>query len=141
MMRRQGLDLSDSAVLSRLQDLVGIPFVEGGRTMQGADCLGVALMGLDLGFGIVSEDPWLAIERRWKEGKRELAELFPDGWLQVEGPPRPGDFLSIGDGTPSHIALMAPLGMTLSSQERTGSILVRLIAWERRIHSLWRPQV
>jgi hypothetical protein len=143
MNRRPGIDLSDAAVLIRLQDLVGIPFVVGGRTLEGADCLGIALMGLDVGFGIVAEDPWLSIEERWKAGKRDLAELFPAGWRQVlEGPPRPGDFLSIlEDGTPSHIALMAPLGLTLSSQRKTKSMYVRCSVWEPRLHSIWRPQV
>jgi len=143
MMRRPGIDLSDAAVLRRLQDLVGIPFVEGGRTLDGVDCLGLALMGLDVGFGILSEDPWLSIEQRWKAGERELEQLFPAGWRRVvDGPPRPGDFLSIlEDGTPSHIALMAPIGLTLSAQRKTRSQYVRFEVWEPRLHSVWRPQV
>jgi hypothetical protein len=100
-------------------------------------------MGLDLGFGILSEDPWLTIEARWKEGKRDLSDLFPSGWSQVlEGEPRPGDFLMIRQkGTPSHVVLMAPIGFTLSAQEAARSRFVRFDDWRPRLHSVWRPRV
>lgn len=70
----------------KLEQLLGTKFVPGGRTADGIDCLGVALVGCKQ-LGNPVPDPWIAFLEQWRgAGGGEPPRLpgFPDTWRQVE---------------------------------------------------------
>jgi hypothetical protein len=118
-----------------LRVLVGIPWQEGGRTLEGADCAGVCLMAHAI-IGIPSRDPWHELCDRWKDGERLEAGL-PPGWLEVDkDSPVLGDVAVTGKG--GHVSAYAGGGWFLTSRKRAGSVLVAARALGRAIESLWR---
>lgn len=86
-------------------DLFGIPFEKGGRTREGADCLGVVFLFLDA-LKIPYVDPWTPEQTaQWCGAEptevppNDAAPFQPDGvagsWRSVElgEAPLPGDVL------------------------------------------------
>lgn len=85
-----------------LAELLGIPHVEGGRSLAGMDCLGVTLEALRRA-GVPEDqvpDPWRQLERLYREQPHaiDLASLFPPAWRRVgissAAPTRPGVVLT-----------------------------------------------
>lgn len=75
------------------QDLIGVPFVRGGRDRSGLDCLGVVLEILDR-MGIPREsrpDPWARLrelyDSRDRGALREIlagGQVIPSAWRRLE---------------------------------------------------------
>lgn len=121
-------------------DLTGIPWVEGGRDRQGADCLGIVLLGLEQ-LGVRLVDPWHQISARWSDGWRELHEVAPEGWVELPPTERPrvGDVLVSGkDGIASHVSIVADDGWHLTTSRGRGSHLERLRDLPRKLLWIWR---
>lgn len=123
-------------IVPGLQALLGVPYAVGGRSREGADCLGIVLLAL-AELGIPARDPWLEVMDRWASGWRASAEAMPRGWVQVESPDYvPGDVLLCGDG--QHVAIYAGGGYVLHSRERVGAHFTRLERLTERVDSAWR---
>jgi len=121
-----------------VDDLVGLPFVVGGRSRAGMDCLGLVLAGLQrLGFDW--PDPWLSIQGAWERGERPISACVPDGWKEVpvSEPLRRGDVLVTGDRS-QHIALALGAGWVLHTTATTGSHLARERALRGKLRFLFR---
>ena len=129
-------------------DLVGIPFLEGGRDpKQGVDCLGIVLLGLKR-MGIEADDPWNALAIEWHRGWRPTDLALPIGWLKAThgSPFEPGDVLGVADqqakgpqkDTCQHVALMLPGGLVLQSSARYGSAIFPLARLRMRVVGHWR---
>lgn len=124
-------------------DLVGVPFLEGGRDPAvGVDCLGIVLLGLHR-LGIEAEDPWSALKTEWHRGWRPRDLDVPVGWatVKVGAPMQPGDVLGYGPGsTVDHVALLLPAGLVLQSTKQSGSVLFPITRLRSRILEVWRWQ-
>lgn len=123
----------------RAQELLGIPWREGGRTRLGADCLGAALMMHRL-LGIVARDPWAAWSERWRAGAR-FADLADElaGWraVPVDAERIVGDTAVWSNG--SHVAVYVGAGWWLHSTREIGTYLAEDRFVRARIASVWRP--
>lgn len=131
----------ESQCKGSFDDLVGIPFVEGGRDPAvGLDCLGIVLEGLRR-LGIESEDPWSALKQEWHRGWRPDDLYVPVGWVRCDRRTslQPGDVLGYGH-TPivEHLALLLPAGLVLQSTRENGSVIFPLRRITMRIREVWR---
>lgn len=72
-----------------------VPYVDGGRTLDGLDCWGLALaVRADMGLPLLPDDP-LAIRGHGAEVARLFREVSA---LLVEGAPRPGALAAVFRG-------------------------------------------
>jgi cell wall-associated NlpC family hydrolase len=115
-------------VAQALTDLLGVPYLEGGRSAAGADCLGIVLLGLER-LDLPQRDPWPDLMGRWAAGWRDM----PDGWRPVPGPELvPGDVVVCARG----VALYAGGGRALTSSRGAGAHFVSLSRLQ--VESTWR---
>ncbi|HET9692870.1 MAG TPA: NlpC/P60 family protein [Steroidobacteraceae bacterium] len=124
----------------RLVDLVGIPYVEGGRLEHsGLDCLGLVLLGLQE-LGVRAEDPFAAATLRWNHGIRDVEQLFPDEFRQVSiDRPRLGEVVMFRSRTaPAHVMLVAEDLYVLNTDREKGSHLLRWADVRPHVVSMWR---
>lgn len=131
----------ESQCKGSFDDLVGIPFVEGGRDPAvGLDCLGIVLEGLRR-LGIEAEDPWSALKQEWHRGWRPRDLDVPVGWVRAtpRAPLEAGDVLGHGQTqVVDHLALMLPAGLVLQSTQQHGSVIFPLRRITMRIREVWR---
>lgn len=125
--------------------LLGIPFLTGGRTRAGIDCLGLVLAGLQV-MGIPWQDPWDRIAEAWKRGERSVQSALPEGWteLPAETPLERGDVVMSRNaaGVVQHVALVIDVARNLlHTSEGTGSVITPARAVRGRIVAVfrWRP--
>lgn len=121
-------------------DLTGVPWVEFGRTRQGADCLGIVLLGLEQ-LGVCMADPWDQIASLWQNGWRDIREIAPDGWQELppRGPFAAGDILVSGrDGIADHVSLAVDPGWHLTSTRQHGSLVRPIREIADRLLWIWR---
>ncbi len=120
--------------LDEFTHLLGVPFLVGGRTLAGMDCLGVVLAGLSI-HGLDVEDPWARVARLWDQGVT-VPLLMPAQFVEMsrEAELRAGDVLEI----PRHVALYVGHGYVLQSLEGAGCVLTPLQRMRRKIKSVWR---
>lgn len=123
----------------RAQALLGIPWLEGGRTRAGVDCLGAALLVHRM-LGIEAADPWREWAERWKAGQR-FGELETElrGWrrVELEADRVVGDTAVWANGT--HVAVFVGAGWWLHSTRTVGVYLAEDRFVRPRIASVWRP--
>lgn len=124
-----------------MKKLVGVPWRKGGRDARpiigGADCVGIVLAGLaEMGFQV--EDPVEWVATWWRPGA--TIPSMPTPWKRVTDPTtyRPGDVLVSDDNT--HVSLVVPRGLVLSSIKGGGSCLLPLRKAIERTGSVWRIQ-
>ena len=120
-----------------LSDLVGIPFVDRGRSKEGADCWGLFRLAMER-FGIeVPEVNVSAYSSR--EICEEMMRQIPRLWERVEVP-LPGDAVVMRHDanlpdTEQHFGVYVGGGRFIHSLEKTGSIIVRVD------HPLWKNKI
>jgi len=108
-------------------DLVGTPWLEGGRDLDGLDCYGVVLLGLER-LGIPMLDVWESWQAKYANGWREYDQAVPEGWAwhdpDEELLPRAGDVVVTRDrGIPRH------LGLRVEDRHGRPQVLTAVEAW------------
>ena len=112
-------------------DLVGVPFVEGGRARSGMDCWGVVLE-LYRRAGIALKDPFTAqspeaIKRQQGQSVTQwIAQEF-DQWDTVTAPDI-GHVVAFRDvdGAAVHVGVVVEPGKFLHALRRTGVVIGKL---------------
>ncbi len=128
-----------------LSDLVGIPFVEGGRTKEGADCYGIFVLAMER-FGIFVPPAEVA-----PYASGEVNEAFREQvwrkrlWIPVSDPAA-GDAVAMRNdpdlaGLVQHFGVYLGGGKFIHTLEKTGSIIsgVEHPFWKNRIAGFYRP--
>lgn len=112
-------------------DLIGVPFVEGGRTREGLDCWGVVLE-LYRREGIVLKDPFACeTQASVKQTQRENAEVWIarhfDQWRRVSDPAwgRVAAFRDV-DGAAVHVGVLVEPGKFVHALKKSGVVVGKL---------------
>lgn len=120
---------------------VGIPFVERGRSREGLDCWGLALLVLAEQFRLQNLPDFL--DRYAGTRDKALPSVFAEGlrqWQPVLAP-APGDIvvLKIG-GKPWHVGVVIARNLMLTIDRGTASVIERLdsLRWSGRIEGYYR---
>ena len=126
-----------------LNQMIGVPFTEKGRDLDGWDCWGVVRWGLLHGFGI--EVPSYCDDYMSTEEGQEIAALIAReslGWMeQPLHAAQPGDVLVLRiKGRPWHCGLVIESPWFLHAIEQLGTVRDRwdALRWEHRIIGLYR---
>jgi len=122
--------------------LLGIPFLTGGRTRAGMDCLGLVAAGLRL-MGIPWQDPWERVAEAWQRGERSFHGAIPQGWAELppETPLERGDVVLSrnGAGVVQHVCLVIDVARNLlQTSEGTGSVITPARMLRDRIVAVFR---
>lgn len=122
-----------------------MPWVEGGRTLAGLDCLGVCLE-MAKRRGIPYEDPWRQVAARWQAGERDIRRLFrfsPE-WSLVEHRAAALDDLILfalrREEIPCHAGWIVAPGLVLSSRQGVGCYCHPYHRMLDRVVQVWRYQ-
>lgn len=123
--------------------LIGVPFLEHGRTLAGCDCWGLVRLGLALGFGVTVPDYTEAYLTTTDRAEiHALVTQESAGWLTVPlHDARPGDVVLFRmQGQVCHAGLVLEAPDFLHCQKGIGSAVERWDAplWKRRIDSIIR---
>jgi hypothetical protein len=124
-----------------LRDVLGSPFVRGGRQVGVAlDCLGV-VGAVAARRGLPPPDGWASIKAAWERGEIDAASGFPAGWTRQP----PGTVLQSGDvlvyvrgGWPG--CAIVDGGLVLTSSPETGAYACPLQRWQIKPQEVWRFQ-
>lgn len=109
-----------------LSDYVGIPFVSGGRTREGADCWGILRIVFHERLRILL--PSRSDDYASTEDRAEVAAILAGGlqdWSQIDpaaARPLDGILMNTG-GQPAHVGLYCGGGRLLHTERGTGSII------------------
>jgi cell wall-associated NlpC family hydrolase len=124
-----------------LSDLVGIPFVDRGRTKDGADCFGVFSLAMER-FGIAVPEVSMsayASETIFEEIRKRKTE-----WHRVEVP-SPGDAVVMRHDpllpeVEQHLGVYLGAGRFIHSIQKVGSMIVRIDhpIWKNKITGFYR---
>ncbi len=118
------------------QDLVGIPFVDGGRTLQGFDCWGlVRYIYQQRGIQL----PNYPIDPKNRDAVHQaLVKGAASGWKKVEQP-REGDvvLLELAIGCANHVGVYIGRGDFIHAYG-TSVVIDRLSHWQSRIVGFYR---
>jgi probable lipoprotein NlpC len=121
-------------------DWIGIPYVKGGRSKAGADCLGLFLLLHKERRGVVLDDPGCntkeAVSLRVAEAQRERYE-------QVTGPVQEGDAILMRlSGHPIHVGYCVDEIWMIHAFDDAGSQLERWNGskWSNRVIGVFRPR-
>jgi cell wall-associated NlpC family hydrolase len=127
--------------LSQFRDLIGVPFVDGGRTLNGADCWGLARLALKR-FGY--EVPDFTVSCFNSAAINGIYEAEKERWRCVEEP-EPGCVVAmrIDPRVPDavqHIGVYLGNGRFLHTLKKRESHLVRLDDpyWKGRIAGFYK---
>jgi cell wall-associated NlpC family hydrolase len=124
---------------------IGIPWRDGGRTFEGCDCYGLAVLVFRQVWGV--ELPSYAGSYTSPRERDEVAILLQDhiptdGWRLVDGEQREGDGVVFRLlNAPWHVGLIVAPGIFLHVEESVGaSCLERLDGhrWARRLLGIYR---
>lgn len=129
--------VSTSKIIEAARELLGVPFVHQGRTLNGIDCIGVLVYcASKIGINLVDKPTYC-----YPENSHQLIDELK---FQLDEVPvsskQSGDFVVIAiGGVPRHLALLTPRGM-IHTNDNVGKVVEQLIseAYEKRIHSVWR---
>jgi cell wall-associated NlpC family hydrolase len=130
--------------LTDVSDLVGIPFVDKGRSKDGADCYGIFSLAMER-FGItvppVSVSAF-AVHEAFAEFRRQVEQERL--WIPVADP-LPGDAVVMRNDPQmprliQHFGVCIGEGKFLHALEKTGSVIARLDhpLWKNRIAGAYR---
>jgi cell wall-associated NlpC family hydrolase len=122
------------------EDLVGAPWVAGGRSAAGIDCLGVVLV-VAARLGIPVEEPRDAVERLAAMGWTITPGDFPDGWAEVRPPYRVGDVVVLWDDAAraeNHVGIVDTPGHVLHATFGAGTVRTPVGRLARRIRRAYR---
>lgn len=125
-------------VNTAVADLIGIPFVEHGRSCEGADCWGLVRLALRRGFGL--EVPDYTEDYVTTTDREEIARLIAQeamAWIPVlSTDAKPGDVVLFRiRGSVSHAGLVLDPPWFLHTQIGIESVRERWDSplWRRRI--------
>ena len=123
-------------------DLIGIPYLERGRTREGCDCWGLFRL-VYLSFGIAlpdHRDDYVSVT-----DSREILRLLEAGlpeWRAVpEGEERPVDGLLLRlAGRPYHVGVIIGQGRFIHTMDKAGACIesYRSVAYNRRVLGFFR---
>lgn len=126
-------------------DYVGIPYLKGGRTRAGADCLGVLALVQAERFGrrdVADYDGPLFEDYRNAESIGRAVSAFAERFATVPaGEEQEGDVILFRMlGAPLHVACVVARGFMLHGQPRSDSCVVSYQSayWRRRIVDFYR---
>lgn len=124
-----------------LSDFVGIPFLEQGRALKGADCWG--LLCLVYRRELALELPSYSGAYVTTQDRATIAGLLAGGmgdWREVDADAaRPLDAVLMREGGQAcHVGVMAPAGLVLHTEPGRASIMVPLWKIRRRVVGFYR---
>lgn len=126
-----------------VNELIGIPFVEHGRSLDGCDCWGIVRLGLERGFGVLVPD--YAEDYVTTTDREEIAALMNReslGWEELRASEaQPGDVVLFRiQGQVCHAGLVLAPPVFLHAVLGIGSALERWDSaiWEKRLWSVLR---
>ena len=127
--------------------LIGIPYEDRGRSLEGADCWGLARLACEMLTGkdlpdylstyVTAEAPE-QVGKAFAEQQKDEARYAP----VKRGEERAGDIVLINiAGWPAHCGVVVRPGFMIHTLQGHDSALerYRITKWERRIHGFWRP--
>ncbi|MGN0952814.1 MAG: C40 family peptidase [Megasphaera elsdenii] len=120
------------------QDLVGIPFVDGGRTLQGFDCWGLVRYiygqrGIQLPEYPIDPKDRVAVHRAMEAGAASC-------WQKVQHP-KEGDvvLLELAIKCANHVGVYIGRGDFIHAYG-TAVVIDRLSHWQSRVVGFYRPK-
>lgn len=122
-------------------DLIGVPFVDGGRTKAGLDCWGLAMILLQRQGYRVQDYPIQATD------VAEIAKALKDGserggYERLDAP-EPGHIVLLRlsmDVWANHVGICIGQGRFIHAYSKTGVCIDRLSKWKSRIVGYYRPR-
>lgn len=122
-------------------EMVGIPYLDGGRDREGLDCYGLVLLFMkELGIDLPDWD----YERDWaKQGGNLLIENYHEHAEQIGRVyMAPGDLIMFENhpGVANHLGIFLGSGKFIHVVENAGVVIMRLNTQphSRRMHSCYR---
>lgn len=121
---------------------IGVPFVKGGRSLEGADCWGlVYLYYLEMGVEIPAYD-YYAIGINTRETLRKIQAEKAAHWVRIEKPQRPDVvFMRHGD-LQSHVGVYLGGGNFLHIETGRDAAVhnVKDWEWKHKVLGYYRPK-
>lgn len=122
-------------------DLIGVPFVDGGRTKDGLDCWGMAMILLGRQGYRVPDYPIQAT------AVQEIADVLKDGsecgGYERLNTPECGCIVLLRlsmDVWANHVGICIGQGRFIHAYSKTGVCIDRLSRWRSRIVGYYRPR-
>ena len=122
-------------------DLIGVPFVDGGRTKDGLDCWGLAMILLERQGYPVPDYPIQAT------AVQEIADALKDGsecgGYERLNAPECGCIVLLRlsmDVWANHVGICIGHGRFIHAYSKTGVCIDRLSRWRSRIVGYYRPR-
>lgn len=125
-----------------IQDLIGKPFVDGGRGPAGYDCYGL-VMEVMRRYGIELPDYGLSCLDRAPAAIDAACASAGQDWTKI-GTPEPGCLVAIAYPHPghiSHVGVVIGPDRFIHTRSRTGGVTLDRLsspAWQKRIRGYWR---
>lgn len=127
-----------------MRELIGIPYLDRGRTVAGCDCWGLAMLyHAERGVTLPDfADAYESAEQSQSVASVVAAHRADAGWLEVSPQDwAPGDLLLMRmHGHPCHVGVFVGGGMFLHTLRGHNSALQRLsdVRYRSRIVGAWR---
>ena len=130
--------------MTEINSLIGVPFLDRGRTEAGADCWGIVVLAFRRMFSIdlPTFDDYPGLESRTRD---DLARMIHDrtfAWDEVErGLERRGDVVLLAIGRqPCHVGIVTEPGRMLTTSRGDAARIesYRGIKWRSRVYGFFR---
>jgi cell wall-associated NlpC family hydrolase len=124
--------------MMEIKDLIGAPYAEHGRSLQGLDCYGCAILAEKILTG--KELPDVFYENPTVEQKAEVMKIVEEGVPHtLLDKPEKGAVVEIFVlGRPSHVGVCLGGGMFIHAMKKTGVVIEPLRRYGRRIKGYYR---
>lgn len=138
---------SDVPRATRIADLIGVPFLTGGRDWRvGLDCYGLTLRFCNDLLGFAIPDVWETVEANYKDGG-DCRHGMPAGWgaeIDEHVTPRPGDLWFLANPSTPTIARHLVVVFGQHKALETSQLLRRSrLSYQRTLRPFvierWRP--
>jgi cell wall-associated NlpC family hydrolase len=129
--------LNKVAMLNKIEELVGIQFVDGGRTPEeGFDCWGLVKWIYHM-RGIELPNYPIPADNRDAVNDKMIKELVK--WEKIEQP-KEGDMvlLELAEGVPNHVGICLRDGDFIHAYGKS-VVIDRLRRWNSRVVGFYRP--